>query len=46
MQGSRALACGPLRELVLKAAQDNEIFAALAGADAALANTPKPEVKS
>lgn len=43
---SRVLARGPLRELVLKAAKDDEIFAALAGADAAMVNNPKPEVKS
>jgi len=43
---SRVLARGPLRELVLKSADDNEIFAALATADAALVNNPKPEVKS
>ncbi|HXG48651.1 MAG TPA: PTS sugar transporter subunit IIA [Methylomirabilota bacterium] len=43
---SRVLGRGPLRELVLKAAKDDEILAALAGADAALANNPKREVKS
>ena len=43
---SRVLARGPLRELVLKAAKDDEIFAVLAGADSALVNHPKPEVKS
>jgi PTS system nitrogen regulatory IIA component len=43
---SRVLARGPLHELVVKAANDNEIFAALATADAALLNTLKPEVKS
>lgn len=43
---SRVLARGPLRELVLKSAPDNEIFAALATADAALVNNLKPEVKS
>lgn len=43
---SRVLARGPLRELVLNAAKDDEICAALAAVDAALVNTPKPEVKS
>lgn len=43
---SRVLARGPLRELVLKAAKDDEIFAALAGVDAAMVNNPKPEVRS
>jgi len=43
---SRVLARGPLRELVVKSANDNEIFAALATADAALVNHLKPEVKS
>lgn len=43
---SRVLARGPLRELVLKSAKDDEIFAALATADAALVNNFKPEVKS
>jgi PTS system nitrogen regulatory IIA component len=43
---SRVLARGPLRELVTKGAQDDEIYAALAGADAAMVNNPKPEVKS
>ena len=43
---SRVLAHGPLRELVTKGAKDDEIYAALAGADAAMVNNPKPEVKS
>lgn len=43
---SRVLARGPLRERVLKAAKDDEILAALAEADAALAGTSKAEVKS
>lgn len=43
---SRVLAHGTLRELVLKAAKDDEIFAALAIADAMLASNPKPEVPS
>jgi PTS system nitrogen regulatory IIA component len=43
---SRVLARGILRELVLKAAKDEQIFAALAGADAAMVNNHKPEVKS
>jgi PTS system nitrogen regulatory IIA component len=43
---SRVLARGPLRELMLKAAEDDEIFSALAGADALLANNPKPEAAS
>jgi len=43
---SRVLARGPLRELVLKSANDREIFAALATDDAALSNSLKPEVKS
>jgi PTS system nitrogen regulatory IIA component len=43
---SRVLARGPLRELVAKGAKDDEIYAALAGADAAMVNNPKPEVKA
>ena len=43
---SRVLVRGPLRELVMKAARDDEIFDALAGADAAMVHNPKPEVKS
>lgn len=43
---SRVLARGPLRDLVMKAAKDDEIFAAIAEADAAMVNHPKPEVKS
>lgn len=43
---SSALARGPLRELVLKAAEDDEILAALAGADAAMVNRLRPEVNS
>lgn len=43
---SRVLARGPLRELVMKAAKDDEIFAAIAEADAAVVNHPKPEVNS
>jgi len=43
---SRLLARGPLRELVLKAAKDDELFGALATADAMLVNNLKPEVKS
>jgi PTS system nitrogen regulatory IIA component len=43
---SRVLARGPLRDLVTKAAKDNEVFAAIAEADAAIMNQPKPEVKS
>jgi nitrogen PTS system EIIA component len=43
---SRMLARGPLRERLVKSANDNEILAALATADAALLSTLKPEVKS
>jgi PTS system nitrogen regulatory IIA component len=43
---SRVLARGPLRELVTKGAQDDEIYAALAAADAAMVNNSKAEVKS
>lgn len=43
---SRVLARGLLRELVLEAAKDDEILAAVTEADAALANNLKPEVKS
>ena len=43
---SHVLARGPLRELVTKGAKDNEIYAALARADAAMVNNPRPEVKS
>jgi len=43
---SRVLARGSFRELMGKAAKDDEIFAALAKADAVLANNAKPEVKS
>lgn len=43
---SRVLARGPLRELLAKGARDEEIFAAVASADASSENGPKPEVKS
>jgi len=43
---SRVLARGPLRDLVLKAARDDEIFTVLAAADSALVNHPRPELKS
>lgn len=43
---SRVLARGPFRELVLKAAKDDEIFASLATADAALLANLKQGVKS
>jgi PTS system nitrogen regulatory IIA component len=42
---TRALAQGPLRELVLKGAADSEILAAAAAADAAVGHIQKPEVK-
>jgi PTS system nitrogen regulatory IIA component len=42
---SRVLARGTLRELVKRLAKDDEILAAIAGADAAMANNPKSEVK-
>jgi PTS system nitrogen regulatory IIA component len=43
---SRLLARGPLRDLLVAGAKDEEIFAALAAADAATGNSPGPEVKS
>jgi hypothetical protein len=43
---SRSLARGPLRELVVKGATDEEIFQAVDAVDAASANGLKPEVKS
>ena len=43
---SRLLARGPLRDRLMAGAKDEEIFAALASADAALGNSPDPEVKS
>jgi len=43
---SRLLARGPLRDLLARGAKDEEIFAAVASADALTANGPKPEVKS
>jgi PTS system nitrogen regulatory IIA component len=42
---TRALAQGPLRELVLRGAADSEILAAAAAADAAVGHNQKPEVK-
>lgn len=43
---SRLMARGPLRELVKKGATDDEVFAAIAAADAAMVSHAKPEVKS
>lgn len=43
---SRGLGRGPLRELVLKGATDEEILAAVDALDAALAVAAKPEVKA
>jgi len=43
---SRSLTRGPLRELVVKGASDEEIFRAVDAVDAASANGLKPEVKS
>jgi len=43
---SRSLVRGPLRELVVKGATDDEIFRAADAEDAALANGRKPKVKS
>jgi PTS system nitrogen regulatory IIA component len=43
---SRMLARGPLRELVTKGAKDEEIFTAVAAADALIGNGPNPEVNS
>jgi len=42
---SRSLARGPLRELIVKSAKDEEIFQAVDAVDAALADASKPEVK-
>ena len=43
---SRLLSRGPLRDLVLKGAPDDEILAVVAAADAGIGNGPSPEVKS
>lgn len=43
---SRLLARGPLRDLLMTDATDEQIFAALAAADAATGNSPGPEVRS
>jgi PTS system nitrogen regulatory IIA component len=43
---SRSLACGPLRELLEKAAKDEEIFQTIDAVDAASAGAPKPEAES
>lgn len=43
---SRLLVRGPLRELVVKGAKDEEIFNAVDLVDTAATNTAKPEVKS
>jgi nitrogen PTS system EIIA component len=43
---SRSLARGPLRELIVKSAKDEEIFQAVDAVDAALADASKPEAKS
>jgi len=43
---SRSLARGPLRELILKGATDEEIFAAVALADESGASASHPEVKT
>jgi PTS system nitrogen regulatory IIA component len=43
---SRLLARGPLRDLLVKDAKDEEIFAAVAAADTLTANGFNPEVKS
>jgi PTS system nitrogen regulatory IIA component len=43
---SRGLGQKPLRELVLKAAPDEEIFDAMDAVDSALSEAPKPEGKS
>ena len=43
---SRSLARGPLRELILKGATDEEIFAAVTSADESGASAPNPEVKT
>lgn len=43
---SRLLTGGPLRDLLTKGANNEEIFAALAAADQLTANGPHPEVKS
>ena len=43
---SRVLARGPLRELVTKGATDDEIFSAIAAADAASVTHPNPELRS
>lgn len=43
---SRSLARGPLRELVVKGATDEEVFKAVEAVDAASTDAPKPEVKS
>jgi PTS system nitrogen regulatory IIA component len=43
---SRLLARGPLRDLLTKGAKDEEIFAAISGADKLATNGSNPEVKS
>jgi nitrogen PTS system EIIA component len=43
---SRNLASGPLRELLLKGAKDEEIFQAIDAIDAMSTDAPKPEAKS
>lgn len=43
---SRNLASGPLRELLLKRAKDDEIFQAIDTIDITSADAPKPEAKS
>jgi len=43
---SRSLARGPLRELILKGATDEEIFAAVTAADESGASASHPEVKT
>lgn len=43
---SRLLARGPLRDLLTKGAQDEEIYAAMASADELAASASNPEVKS
>jgi hypothetical protein len=40
------LARGPLRDLLTKGAKDEEIFAAISGADKLATNGSNPEVKS